>query len=143
MQETFNLRGVLNCNIFDVWSDITPFINAALEHADNKYTLMDIQIAIIKKEMQLWVIVDSKLKIHAVMITEVIQYPNKKVLLITLLSGVNFDNWKHLLNQLKQFANELSCSSIETYGRHGWIKKLEPLGFTQLSTHYSLPIDGD
>jgi len=64
-------------------------------------------------------------------ITEIKQYlyPKERVLLIWVLSGRKFDEWKEeAFSRLRAFGAEHGCSAIETQCRLGLVKKLKPLG---------------
>jgi hypothetical protein len=53
-----------------------------------------------------------------------------KRLLVFLLVGENFDEWKErIVARLKRFAKENGCSCIEAYCRPGLQKVLKPLGW--------------
>ena len=66
------------------------------------------------------------------LITEILQYPNERVLMVHVLSGRNFDNWKWWAHAtLRQFAKEKGCDAIEAVVRLGLEKKLKTLNYTK------------
>jgi len=140
MNENLRLCGIPALNFMYVWEMVEHKILQALKYGDGKFTLQDIFMAIKAKDMQLWVIVDNDDYIHAVAVTQIIYYPSKKVMLFVIVSGVKFDNWVHLLPHFILFAKEHDCDSIEFYGRPGWEKKVEQLGFNKIHTVFSLNI---
>lgn len=120
---------------------IQPFVESALEGSDGKFTVYDIFLCLIHKEMQLWVITEQENdQLQAVIITQVITYPAKKVLLILIVAGVKFDEWSHTLPHFKLFAKDHACDAIEFYGRPGWEPKVKPLGFKKIDVMFSLPL---
>ena len=85
--------------------------------------------------------VDQKLRsgewqIHkfpkGIILTEIKQYPNERVLLVHVLAGQEYDSWSsESVEYLKQFGRQYGCSAIEALCRLGLTKKLKPLGFKQ------------
>ena len=76
-------------------------------------------------EMQLWVAYEDNDNIHAAMVTQFIQYPQKKILRIISLAGQNFEEIKSFQSMIEGFAIRYGCTAIEMWGRKGW-KKLLP-----------------
>jgi hypothetical protein len=67
---------------------------------------------------------------HGFILTEIKQFPNERVLLVWVLSGEKFDEWKdEAFIRLKAFGKEHGCKAIEAQVRLGLVKKLKPLGF--------------
>lgn len=63
-------------------------------------------------------------------LTEIKQYPNERVLLVWVLSGDGFDDWREeAFQRLKDFGRAHGCKAIEAQVRLGLVKKLKPLGF--------------
>lgn len=138
-----HICAVSSKNAPHLWDIIDDMILDALDYANGKFTIDDIHEAILNRDMQLWVIIDGEDIVHAVVVTQVIHYPSKKVMLFVLVSGVKFDNWKHLLPHFELFAKDHDCTAIEFYGRTGWEKKTRELGFKKIHTVFSLDIKGD
>ena len=63
-------------------------------------------------------------------VTEIVQYPQEKVLTVHLLAGRNFDAWKgEAQGVLENFARKNGCVAIEAMCRLGLAKKIESLGW--------------
>lgn len=111
----------------DVWQDhfirLTPLLQSALDEGNNTHSLDDIWIGLDKGLYQIWPGEDF------VAITEVVQYPQKKVLFFFLMAG----KMKHLLDhiqQAEQVAQDLGCSSLMFNGRLGFLRSpLRQAGF--------------
>ena len=59
------------------------------------------------------------------MITQIIPYPQKKVLRVIALAGKNFKEvHDNFIDILETFAIRSGCSSLELWGRKGWKKML-------------------
>ena|SRR3990167_5659801 len=115
------------------WFLVEHKLGKALSYSDGKYTLQDVYNAVKKGIMQLWV-VKAVYDYKAVMVTEVIEYPSKRVLVIMFLSGQDFDSYKQLFNEIERFGLLHRCESVEFYGRTGWKNKIKNLGFEQIHT---------
>ena len=77
-------------------------------------------------EMQLWVAYEDNESIHAAMVTQFIQYPQKKILRIISVAGEDFKwNITNFQEMIDSFALKYGCTAIELWGRKGW-KKLLP-----------------
>src|SRR3990167_913846 len=145
-EESFRLSFInpYEMNYFNhVWHQISPIVTKALPYADGKYTLEDIYINIINKQMQLWVVSGSDEGPYSICITKMVNYPQKKVLNIMFCAGKHLPVWVHYIESLKEFARNNQCDAIEEYGRQGWSRYLEKWGFETLYTvcRYNLTTD--
>lgn len=135
-----SVHGVFSYNIDSVWHVIEPMLDKALKHADGKYTARSVKDALITKSMQMWVAVTEKEIIKAFAITQIINYPDKKVLSIMFAGGVDMKNWLHFIHILQNFGKFHDCLAIEIYGRAGWEKVLAPYGYEKIHSVYRLDI---
>lgn len=140
MQNELSLFGINPKDIHRCWAKVERPIQNALKYGDGKYSLSDIEVALKLHEMQLWVVIDKLGGMKAVIITQIVCYPNKKVMFFLLIQGVKFGDWKHFIADFTTFAKSHGCTSIEGYGRPGWEKKITDIGFNKVHTVYSLPI---
>lgn len=122
-------------NLYLAWKDASKFIERGLEYTDNKYHLEDIYNLISKELMILWIVYnDEKQCAVGVVLTQVIEYPQRRSFQIFLLSGNNFEEMLTLLDELKEHAINADCKSIEFYGRPGWERILNGLEFEKIHT---------
>ena len=102
---------------------LSPLIAEALEHGNGTHSLEDIYDGLDEGKYQIWPSDDG------VAITEVLNYPRKKVLFFFLMAG----KMKHLLDNLQkaeQVASDLGCSSLAFNGRLGFLRSpLRQAGF--------------
>ena len=73
--------------------------------------------------MQLFIAMADEIIASA--ITQITDYPQKRVLTIVLLGGGRMNEWLPLLNQLEKWGIDEGCEQIELYGRPGWEKVLK------------------
>ena len=104
-----------------VWNEVEPLIKKAL---DDIYTARDILDGLVKNAFQLFISWEDK--VESAVITEVIQYPQKKVCRYFLAGGSNMNNWLEPIQQeIEKFAKYNQCDAIEVAGRKGWLRKLK------------------
>ena len=104
-----------------VWNEVEPLIKKAL---DDTYTARDILDGLVKNSFQLFISWENK--VESAVITEVIQYPQKKVCRYFLAGGSNINNWLEPIQQeIEKFAKYNQCDAIEIAGRKGWLRKLK------------------
>lgn len=104
-----------------VWNEVEPLIKKAL---DDCYTADDILKGLIKNSFQLFISWNKKLE--SAVVTEVAQYPQKRICRYFLAGGSNMNNWlEPIQTQIEKFAKLNSCQAIEVAGRKGWARKLK------------------
>ena len=107
-----------------VWDDVVPLIEKALQHAEGELVPDDIKKHLDKGDLRLWVALEGKETIAA-MVTEVIQYPRKKIVRVITLAGKNMDMWYDFLPMIEGYAIRNGCSSLEAWSRKGMTRKLK------------------
>ncbi len=139
-KDEISLHGVFSYLVPDLWHDIAPMLVESLKYADGKFSLRSVFDALITKNMQLWIGVTKKNEIKAFAITEIVNYPAKKVLIIQFAGGHDMDTWLHNIDGLQNFAKFHDCEAVEIYGREGWAKKLLPYNYAKIHSVYRLEI---
>tara|TARA_R100001530_G_C4317275_1_gene154733 strand:+ start:1017 stop:1436 length:420 start_codon:yes stop_codon:yes gene_type:complete len=108
-----------------VWEHVAPLLDKVQEHTEGEVESEDFLEPLTHGDMQLWIATEDK-SLHSVMITQIIPYPQKKVLRVISLSGSEFnEKLSEFQAMLESFAIRTGCSSLELWGRKGW-KKLLP-----------------
>jgi|TARA_R110000787_G_scaffold146732_2_gene260437 hypothetical protein len=108
-----------------VWEDVAPMLAKAAVHSEGELEPEDFLEPLSTGEMQLWVAYEDNDRINAAMVTQFIQYPQKKILRIISLAGEDFKKIKNFQAMIEGFAIKHGCTAIELWGRKGW-KKLLP-----------------
>jgi len=81
-------------------------------------------------------------QIYGFVVTEIVTYPQMKTLMMHFTGGVHLNKWKdNMLKTLQEFAKELDCKVIESYGRKGWGKVFEQDGYKPRFIYYELPLE--
>lgn len=106
-----------------LWPHVSDLLEKAQPHSEGEMTTEDFFSFLVSGQMQLWVAIEQK-QVIAAMVTQVIPYPQKKVLRIIAIGGSGMDRWFPSLHRLEEFALNLGCDSLEAWGRKGWKKIL-------------------
>ena len=108
-------------DIHFIWNEVESLIKKAL---DDCYTTDDILKGLIFDKFQLFISWENK--VESAVVTEVAQYPQKKVCRYFLAGGSNINNWLEPIQEtIEKFAKHNNCNSIEVAGRKGWARKLK------------------
>ena len=107
-----------------IWDDVGPMINRVTEHSEGELETDDFLEHLMSGGMQLWIATEDK-EIIMSMVTQVIAYPQKRILRIIAIAGKNFrEGHDNFINMVEAFAIKRQCSSLELWGRKGWKKML-------------------
>tara|TARA_R100000482_G_scaffold13473_1_gene4012 strand:- start:70 stop:429 length:360 start_codon:yes stop_codon:yes gene_type:complete len=104
-------------------------IEAALEYTGGTHDIIDIYEGLYKGTMQLWPAKDSCL------VTEIINYPKKKVLNI-FLGGGDLTEILSMHDDVISWAKQQGCTALNMTGRFGWKKPLAEHGWQPMHTSY-------
>lgn len=121
------------------WFLVEHKLGNAIEYSNRKYSLTSVYDAIKQGTMCLW-LVKITYDILAVCVTEIVDYPDKRVCLIMFVGGEDFKAYQHLTDEIKHYAKTMKCKGIEFYGRHGWLKKVAKLGFKHLHSVFGMEL---
>ncbi len=131
--DDMRLYGVMHHSINNIWQEVSPLLNQAIEYSDGKFSLSDVYHLLRERDMQLWVAYNNS-GLKACCVTQIIPYPQKKVMFLVFSAGIDSENWLHFTETLNEFAKEQGCTSSEILGRRGWKKKMKQFGFEEIHT---------
>tara|TARA_R100000152_G_C6718977_1_gene145273 strand:+ start:143 stop:553 length:411 start_codon:yes stop_codon:yes gene_type:complete len=112
--------------VLKVWGKVEPLVTKALKHNDGEMFSNDVLKSLLEKEYILWVGVQGKEILMAV-VAEMVEYPRKKALNIITWgtkSGYDYELWMKEFYKIEHFAKVNGCSFIEAGTRKGLAKKL-------------------
>ena len=107
-----------------VWDQVEHLLARVTTHTEGELEADDYIEPLNEGEMQLWIASEDN-KVHSAMITQIVPYPQKKVLRIISLAGSEFAKIYAYLDMVESFALRTDCTALEMWGRKGW-KKLLP-----------------
>ena len=131
---TTYLTGIPSQEIDEIWDACLPFIQLASKKGQEEMSAKDIYNFCKDAKMQLWIVFDNNADIKAVVTTEIVNYPRKKLCRVVTLGGQEIDNWLHSISVIEAWAESNDCHAMETFCRKGFIKKLEKHGYEQTYT---------
>ncbi len=116
-------------HINEVWDEVRPLLEPAVQVTNGRYTTYDVYVALNQHTMHLWIAADDARTIQGVEVTQIIDYPSKRVLSSLFTGGLRVREWRDPLMQiLIRWARDNGCEAIEGCGRAGWVKMLQPFG---------------
>ncbi len=111
----------------DVWVNAKPLIDKALAYSEGNMTAYDALKLILNERQQLWVGVTES-KITCTGLTEIIHYPQNKILRIVTFatdSGQDLNIWQNHLHVVEEFGVACGCNRLEAWTRKGLAEKLQ------------------
>lgn len=108
-------------------------LQKALDHGNNCHSLEDVFAALKSGEMQcFW-------SDEAFVVTQVCQYPQKRVLVVPFAAGRLADVMR-LQPQVVAHAKSNGCEDLLVIGRRGWEKVLPKFGWKRGSTVFEMKV---
>jgi hypothetical protein len=107
-----------------IWPSILEYVEEVVSHSQGEMTSENFYEELTNGSMQLWVSIEGK-EVLACMITQIAPYPNKQVLRIIALGGVEMDKWIQFLPDIEHWAMGIGCTALEAWGRKGWLRILQ------------------
>ena len=102
-------------NAFDQeWERCGPWLQAALDHAGNLFTLDDVKQAVLRGEATFHP------GLNAAVITEIRVYPQKKIYNCWLAGGDIEELKLAFAPAVRKYAKRAGCDAITIQGRPGW-----------------------
>ena len=107
-----------------IWEKIHPHLESMEPHSEGELAPEDFYEAITNGDMQLWTAIKDN-EIMASMVTQIVPYPRKRVLRIISIAGEGMDQWIGYIPLIEDWALSMGCTSLECWGRKGWLKVLK------------------
>jgi hypothetical protein len=128
-------------HIEDIWPQIKDYLKGAADYTFGRYTVEDIYKGLFVKPQELWIAFENEV-IYGVVVTEIVEYPQMKALVMHFTGGKELPKWKNeMLALLQKYARDKQCSIIESYGRRGWGNVFKNDGYKERFTFYELPVE--
>lgn len=122
------------------WEKVEPFAEKAARYTYGRYTANDIFSRMQDDNYQTWVAYDGS-NFKGLVVTEIMTYPQRKLLSMHFCGGVDLKEWKEpMLTLLQRFAKDMGCDGIESVGRPGWSKVFNKDGYKAIWVTYELPL---
>lgn len=114
-----------------VWPHVIPLLLGGKEHWEEFATMESIYADLSARRRQLWV-VNCEGEFILALLTEIVVYPTTKVMNILWIGGSNLDTIIYLfLDFIELWGMRQGISSIQVFGRKGWVRRLKGRGYSQ------------
>ena len=110
--------------VSSIWEEVYPLLEKAQVYAAGELDTQDFFDMVKNGDMQLWIAEDDG-GIFAMMLTEFVQYPRKKVMRIVSIGGKEMNRWMKYFPALEAAALSVGCTGFEVFGRKGWLRVLK------------------
>ena len=107
-----------------IWDTVHRHLELMTPHSEGELEPEDFYEALTNAEMQLWIALDDG-DIIASMVSQIIPYPRKQILRIIAIAGKGVEQWMQFLPMVEDWALSVGCTSLECWGRKGWLKVLK------------------
>lgn len=135
-----DLVGIPSANVDQVWPLIEDRIEEACLTSRGKEKAFDIRRSARYGEKQIWVVWDADAKdVLAMVVTELVVYPRKKVCHIQICVGDQRERWQHHISIIENWARENGCRGMSLVARPGWSRILKQYGYD--TTHHLVEKD--
>lgn len=103
------------------WIDLELMLKRATD-TTCCYEPVDLLRTVMLGQMAMWFVEDGD-KLLATLVTEVKQYPRRRILECPFIAGHGIERWHRvLMAALEDHARKFGCSHIAGSGRGGWLK---------------------
>ena len=128
-----------NLSVFDRWDGVASLVRSGLDWSKGDLTALDILRMVGDGRMQLWIF--SKEEIEAVMVTELLEYPQRKVCSIVCFAGRGMRGvFEEAREYVVNWALANGCEGIEARCRPSMVRMLARLGFNEKYTIVKLAL---
>ena len=120
-----------------VWPRVRELLEPAIAASNGRWRSEYVLSALVLGEQNLWTVVDEEGEAEGAATTQIVQYPERRMLAIHFLGGEGFDDWyPQLLETLTDYATKAGCDAIECNARFGFWKWFKDDGFEKTSCFY-------
>lgn len=124
-----------------VWEFVRPWISAACGYNGNRYNAEDSMQEIRAGTKQLW-IAEIDQSIVGVVITALMNFPQKKCCTIDICTGEKFSEWGDLVNEIEKWAILNECNQMFLIARPGMEKLLKEHNYIKTHTVFEKELKG-
>ena len=122
------------------WGKIEGFIDKAAKYTYGRFSTGNIYDMVKEGDYQLWIAFDTD-KFKGAVVTNVVTYPQRKLLCMQFCGGEELKDWKDpMLDILRRFAKDVGCDGIESTARPGWAKIFQNDGYAANWVTFELPL---
>lgn len=106
------------------WDRVRDHLQPAIDRCGGTHTFEDVVDEIERGDMQLWTADAGSI------VTSITTYPRKRIIQI-FLAGGEMAQVLDFLPSIEAFAKAWGCAEMTCSGRYGWVRVLQPRGWTK------------
>ena len=130
-KERCTLEFVPQVVVPNAWPLVEHWIEEAAAESRGKITAADILEVLMAGHMHLWLIRDEGI-VTAVIVTEFLRFPRKKLCGIVIMVGEGKDKWLFLKDTIEKWAWMQGCKGMRHIARKGWARVLTDYDWTHV-----------
>ena len=123
-------------DVEEVWDTVREGVIKAMKHSDCAMEGDDFRDELIEGNCQLWLIVKNAKEITGHGITQIVQYPRKRILRILTFEATGGDEgmvamklWNKFYDDIEEFGKKKGCDHVEAQTRAGMARTLKKHGW--------------
>ena len=118
-----SFTGVPAGEIDGYWPHVCGYFVGISERSGGRFAPVDYFNSFKDRSRQLWIAAKDD-RVTMVLVTEVRDYPRKKVAALIACAGEGRGDWLHYLQVIEDWARSQGCEAIEAEARPGWARVL-------------------
>jgi hypothetical protein len=128
--------------VIPAWHRVKEHLKPAIKRSKGRWEPEYVLAALVTGRHNLWVVTEGTgNEVVGAITTEVIYYPEKRMLMIHFLGGKGMDKWYvDMSDAMSEHARESGCTGIECIARSGFWKWFQNDGFEKTAVFYEKSI---
>lgn len=136
-QSNYNFTLVPAQHCASIWGEVSGMLKPAVDRSDGRWTIESLFDSLYTGNQSLWVAYDDEKSITCAMTTQIVGYPNSKMLAIQFLGGADYNDWSDdMLSLVTNYAKDCGCDGIEAVARFGFWPLFKRNGFNRAYVTY-------
>ena len=127
--------------VIQAWHRVKEHLKPAIKRSKGRWEPEYVLAALATGRHNLWVVTDDARNVVGALTTEVLYYPEKRMLMIHFLGGKDMDKWYvDMSDAMTAHGRESGCAGIEAIARSGFWKWFQNDGFEKTAVFYEKSI---
>jgi hypothetical protein len=134
---TVQFSGVPSSRLGAVWPYVEKLIAEALKRGEPCFGAEDVRKYLETGGWQLWIAYRGN-DVLLACCTEILNYPNRRVCTLPIVTGQDRDEWIEHLNTIETWAAAQGCTLMKVTARPGWRRILKDYRWTHVELEKKL-----
>jgi hypothetical protein len=138
---TFYVTRIKKEHAIQAWHRVKGFLKPAIKRSKGRWEPEYVLANLVNGRQELWAVTNEVHEVIGAITTEVIHYPEKRMLMIHFLGGEGMDRWYvDMSDAMSEHARQSGCTGIECIARSGFWKWFQNDGFEKTAVFYEKSI---